>query len=141
MAEARPERGDSVERPLSPHLTIHTPHINMVMSILHRLTGAALYFGTLLLAWWLIAAASRPAYFDFVASLFATWPAKIVLFGYTWALIHHMIGGIRHFIWDTGRGYDLETIDFLCWGSIVLSAVGAVAIWTYLLLGTGVPAP
>ena len=24
-----------------------------------------------------------------------------MLFGYTWALIHHMLGGIRHLIWDT----------------------------------------
>jgi succinate dehydrogenase / fumarate reductase cytochrome b subunit len=137
MAEARSERGSKIERPLSPHLMIYTPHINMVMSILHRMTGAALYFGTLLLAWWLIAAASGPDYFAYVQSVFATWPAKLVVFGYTWALIHHMVGGIRHFIWDTGAGFEPETIDLLSWASIAVSAIATVAVWTYALLGKG----
>ncbi len=101
----------------------------MVMSILHRMTGAALYFGTLLLAWWLIAAATGPDYFNYVSSWFATWYGRIVLIGYTWALLHHLLGGLRHFLWDTGRGYDLETIDRLSWGSIVLSLVATVVIW------------
>jgi succinate dehydrogenase / fumarate reductase cytochrome b subunit len=133
MADAKSERGQGTERPLSPHLQIYTPHINMVMSILHRLTGAALYAGSLLLAWWLIAAASGPDYFAYVSSLFAGWPGRIVLFGYTWALLHHMLGGIRHFIWDTGRGYDLETIDILCWGSAVASAMLTLIVWAYAL--------
>ena len=140
MAEAGTKRGRKIERPLSPHLMIYTPHINMVMSILHRITGAALYFGTLLLAWWLIAAATGPDYFAYVQGIFATWPARIVLFGYTWALIHHMVGGIRHFIWDTGRGYDIKTIDLMSWGSIVLSALATVAVWAYVLLCSGAPA-
>jgi len=138
MAEARSERGNKIERPLSPHLMIHTPHINMVMSILHRMTGAALYFGMVLLAWWLTAAATGPEYFAFVQSVFATWPMQLVLFGYTWALIHHMVGGVRHFIWDTGAGFDIRTIDLLSWGSIVVSAIAALAIWAYVLNGGGV---
>ena len=91
-------------RPLSPHIQIYRWHLTMVMSIVHRVTGAALYFGTALLAWWLIAAASGPAYFDFVNGLFGSWPGLVVVFGYSWALIHHMLGGIRYLIWDTGRG-------------------------------------
>ena len=133
MTEGKSERGRKAGRPLSPHLMIYTPHINMVMSILHRLTGAALYVGTLLLAWWLIAAASGPEAFAQVSTLLGSWPGLIVLFGYTWALINHMLGGVRHFIWDTGRGFDLESIDLLCWGSLVTSAVLTVAIWAYML--------
>ena len=76
----------------------------------------ALYFGSLLLAWWLIAAATGPDYYNYVVSWFATWPGKLVLLGYTWALMHHMLGGIRHLIWDTGLGFDLKTIDLLSWG-------------------------
>ncbi|MGH6816372.1 MAG: succinate dehydrogenase, cytochrome b556 subunit, partial [Hyphomicrobiaceae bacterium] len=75
----------NAKRPLSPHLQIYTPSINMVMSILHRLTGAALYFGTLLLAAWLLAAAMGQTYFDGINSLFATVVGKLVLFGYSWA--------------------------------------------------------
>ncbi len=129
MAEARTTRGARIERPLSPHLQIYSPLINMVMSILHRLTGAALYFGSLLLAWWLVAAASGPEYFNYVNGLFGTLLGKLVLFGYTWALINHALGGIRHFIWDVGRGYALGTIDMLCWGSLVLGVVLTLAIW------------
>jgi succinate dehydrogenase / fumarate reductase, cytochrome b subunit len=129
MADAHSGRGARPDRPLSPHLQIYTPLINMVMSIVHRLTGAALYFGTLLLAWWLIAAAVGPGYFNYVESWFATWFGKLVLVGYTWALLHHMLGGFRHFIWDTGKGYDLATIDKLSWGSLALSLLATALIW------------
>jgi succinate dehydrogenase / fumarate reductase, cytochrome b subunit len=130
MADAHSGRGARPNRPLSPHLQIYSPLINMVMSIVHRLTGAALYFGTLLLAWWLIAAAVGPDYFNYVESWFATWFGKLVLIGYTWALLHHMLGGLRHFLWDTGRGYDLAMIDKLSWGSIALSLAATVLIWS-----------
>ncbi|MDP0983862.1 succinate dehydrogenase, cytochrome b556 subunit, partial [Klebsiella variicola] len=76
----------------------------MVMSIVHRITGGALYFGTLLVAWWLIATATSEAQFNLVSWVFGSWVGLLVLLGYTWALVHHMIGGIRHLIWDTGRG-------------------------------------
>lgn len=129
MAELSSGPGTRPSRPLSPHLQIYAPPVNMVMSILHRITGAALYFGTLMLAWWLIAAAIGPHYFAFVSSLFASWPGKIVLFGYTWALFHHMLGGLRHFIWDLGRGYDLKTIDQLSWGTLAASVLMTAAVW------------
>ena len=116
-------------RPTSPHLQIYSPMINMVMSIVHRITGAALYFGSLLLAVWLIAAAMGPGAFDQVNALYGSLIGRIVLIGYTWALLHHMLGGIRHFIWDTGRGLDIKTADFLCWASIVVSVVLTAVIW------------
>ena len=101
-------RGVRPERPLSPHLQIYSPLINMVMSIVHRMTGSALYLGSLLLAWWLIAAATGPDSYNYFLSWCDTWFGKLVLLGYTWALMHHMMGGIRHLIWDSGYGYDLE---------------------------------
>ncbi len=81
-------------RPLSPHLQIYKPILTMVMSILHRITGAALYFGTILLAWWLIAAAAGPEYFDFVNWIYGTIIGRLVLFGFTWALVHHMLWAV-----------------------------------------------
>src|SRR6202034_2673700 len=89
-------------RPLSPHLQIYRPMLSMMMSIVHRITGFGNYFGMLLLAWWLIAAASPNGYARFqwfAASLIG----RLILFGFTWSVIHHMLGGIRHLIWDTGR--------------------------------------
>ena len=138
MAQAKSERGAQAERPLSPHLQIYRPLINMMMSIVHRLTGVALYFGTILLAWWLTAAATGPAYFNYVNGIFGSLPGRIVLFGYTWALMHHMLGGLRHFMWDTGRGYDLKTIDRLSWGTLILSVALTGMIWVARLRGLGV---
>jgi len=133
MAEASSGRSARSNRPLSPHLQIYTPLINMMMSIVHRMTGAALYVGSLLLVWWLVAAATGPDYYNYVMSWFATWPVRIILLGYTWTFFHHMMGGIRHLVWDTGRGYDLKSVDFMSWGSLAasftLTAVLWIAIW------------
>lgn len=137
MAETGSGQRTRGARPLSPHLFIYKPPINMVMSITHRLTGAALYVGTLLLSWWLIAAAVGPEYFDYVSSWFAWWPGKLVLIGYTWALLQHMLGGIRHLIWDTGKGFDLAAIDRLSWGSLILSLVLTAAIWFFASAARG----
>jgi succinate dehydrogenase / fumarate reductase cytochrome b subunit len=139
MAGEKSERGSASARPLSPHLQIYAPEINMVMSIVHRMTGAALYFGTLILAWVLIAAATGPDYFNYVTSLLGTWPGQIVLIGYTWALIHHMLGGFRHFIWDTGHGFDLKTVDLLSWGSLALSLTATLLIWVFVWTRAGGP--
>jgi succinate dehydrogenase / fumarate reductase cytochrome b subunit len=137
MSELTTGRGAKIDRPLSPHLQIYRPLINMVMSILHRMTGAALYFGTLILAVWLVAAASGPESHQAVSAYLDTWPGRIVLFGYTWALIHHALGGIRHFIWDFGIGYEHETIDLLSWGTIVLSVVLTGLVWFLAIRGFG----
>ena len=136
MAEAK-AHASAAERPLSPHLQVYRPLVNMVMSIVHRMTGVALYFGTLLLAWWLTAAATGPSYFNYVNGIFGSLPGRLVLFGYTWALMHHMLGGLRHFLWDTGRGYDLATIDKLSWGTVIASVAITGAIWFNRLTATG----
>lgn len=119
----------SVARPLSPHLQIYSRLINMVMSIVHRITGTALYFGTALLAWWLVAIAQGEKYYNFVNGIMGHPVGKLILFGYTWALIHHMLGGLRHLYWDTGRGFDLGSINRLAWLNIIGSVVLTVALW------------
>jgi succinate dehydrogenase / fumarate reductase cytochrome b subunit len=117
------------DRPLSPHLTIYRPQINMVMSIVHRITGGALYFGTLLLAAWLVAAAIGEQAFAFVNGLFAHPIGMLVLLGYTWAVVHHMLGGMRHLTWDTGRALDIGSVNVLSWLTIVGSLAATAAIW------------
>ena len=116
-------------RPLSPHLQIYKPIPTMVMSIVHRITGGALYVGTLLVAWWLIAAAVSEDYFNFVNAIYGSWIGRLILLGYTWALIHHMIGGIRHLIWDTGRGLEKDTSTRLAIGSVILSVTLTILVW------------
>jgi succinate dehydrogenase / fumarate reductase cytochrome b subunit len=124
----------SVERPLSPHLGIYRPTITMVMSIVHRIAGGALYVGTLLLAAWLLAAATGAEAYNAVNAVFGHPLGKLVLIGYSWALAHHMLGGIRHLIWDTGRGLQPAAADVLGWltilGSLALTAgLWAMGIW------------
>jgi succinate dehydrogenase / fumarate reductase cytochrome b subunit len=109
----------------------------MVMSILHRITGAALYLGTGVLAWWIVALAQGPEPFAVVSAVLDSWPGRIALLGYTWALIHHALGGLRHLYWDTGRGFDLATVDRLSWGTLIASVVLTAALWFLICLRAG----
>jgi succinate dehydrogenase cytochrome b subunit len=126
-----------VERPLSPHLSIYRPMLTMMMSIVHRITGAALYVGTILLAWWLIAAASGPNRYAEVQWFMSTIPGRLILFGYTWALLHHMLGGIRHLIWDTTHGLGPAEREWLTAASLVGSIGLTIVVWIigYLVMG------
>ncbi len=125
MAETSAARTTApAERPLSPHLQIYRPMLTMMMSIVHRITGFGLYFGTLLLAWWLIAAARAPTPMPNSNGSPARSIGRLILFGYTWALIHHMLGGIRHLIWDTGRGFGPSEREWLAAANLI----GSIAI-------------
>lgn len=116
-------------RPLSPHLQIYKPIPTMVMSIVHRITGGALYFGTVLVAWWLIAASMGATSFEWVTWFMGTIIGRVILFGYTWALLHHMIGGFRHFVWDLGYGFDKHLTTKVAKLSIICSIALTVLVW------------
>jgi len=124
MAQARGEM-----RPLSPHLQIYRLIPTMVMSIAHRITGAALYFGILLLAWWLAAVAAGPDHYAWVSGVMSSWFGRLVLFGFTWALLHHLLGGIRHLIWDTGRLMGKHTATKLAWATLAGSVTLTALVW------------
>jgi succinate dehydrogenase / fumarate reductase cytochrome b subunit len=111
--------GAKAARPLSPHLSVWRPTITYVMSIVHRITGAGLYFGMILLAWWLLAAATGPEAFALANSFLGSWFGLIILVGFTWAFLHHLLGGIRHLVWDTGAGYSKPARDGLAWATII----------------------
>jgi succinate dehydrogenase / fumarate reductase cytochrome b subunit len=125
------------ERPLSPHAQIYRWPLPMAMSILHRITGGGLYFGTLLVAWWLIAAGSGPNAYGTVSAFINSFFGRLILFGYTWALIHHMLGGIRHLIWDTGRGFAPTEREWLALATIVGSVLLTLILWMigYFVVG------
>jgi succinate dehydrogenase / fumarate reductase cytochrome b subunit len=119
-------RGD---RPLSPHLQIYRPQITSVLSILHRMTGVGLMLGGVVVVWWLIAAASGPEYFELVDGLVTSWLGHLVLLGLTWALCYHLLNGVRHLVWDTGRGFNLDTVDKSGMAVAVGSAVLTAVLW------------
>jgi succinate dehydrogenase / fumarate reductase cytochrome b subunit len=109
----------------------------MTMSIVHRMTGAALYFGTLLLAWWLIAAVSGPNAYANVQWFMGTIIGRLLLFGYTWALVHHALGGIRHLIWDMGYGFGASEREWLVRAGLFGSIVLTLILWIigYVIMG------
>ena len=117
------------KRPLSPHLSIYKPIPTMVVSIVHRMTGAVLYLGTLLLVWWLIGAATSEAYFNYVNSFIGSFFGRLILFGFTWALIQHTLGGIKHLFWDVGYGFEKEFATRIAWLSVIASILLTFAIW------------
>jgi succinate dehydrogenase / fumarate reductase, cytochrome b subunit len=127
----------SAARPLSPHLQIYRPMLTMMMSILHRITGVGLYFGIILLVWWLSAASISDGYFDLVQGFFGHWFGRLLLFGFTWALIHHALGGLRHLLWDTGRGFDLNLVEWLARANLAGSIILTLLLW---IIGCGVMA-
>jgi succinate dehydrogenase / fumarate reductase cytochrome b subunit len=126
------------ERPLSPHLQVYHPAISMVMSIFHRLTGTALYLGMLVLAWWLIAAASGPDYYAFTMDLIGSPIGYLILIGLSWAVFHHALGGLRHFLWDTGRGFEIPTVLRLSWATLLGSLALTALFWIAIFASMGV---
>ena len=119
----------AVRRPLSPHLQIYRPMLTMMMSIVHRITGVALYAGTVLLAWYLIALAMGPDAFETAAWFLNSIVGQLILLGFTWALFHHLLGGVRHFVWDAGYGMDHPARETLAQATLVGGLVLTVAVW------------
>jgi succinate dehydrogenase / fumarate reductase, cytochrome b subunit len=119
----------SRERPLSPHLQVYRPQITSVLSILHRITGAALAVGTLLLVYWLIAIASGPENYDTAQSVMGSIVGRILLFGWSWALFYHLANGIRHLAWDAGWGFELRTVSITGWTVVILSFALTLVAW------------
>jgi succinate dehydrogenase / fumarate reductase cytochrome b subunit len=119
-------------RPLSPFVTIYKWTPTMASSITHRVTGCAMAAGTVLIAWWLIAAASGPdSYAPFVAV--ASNPiSQIVLFGFTWALSFHLLNGIRHLAWDLGYGFHPKFANTLSVVIYVLSVLIAIGVFVFI---------
>jgi succinate dehydrogenase / fumarate reductase cytochrome b subunit len=127
----------SQDRPLSPHLQVYRPQITSVMSILHRLTGIALAVGTLLLVWWLVAAAAGPESFATAQGFIGSILGRILLFGWSWALFYHLCNGIRHLAWDAGWGFELKTVYRSGWLAVAASAGLTLIAWAfgYAMLG------
>ena len=118
-------------RPLSPHLTIYRPQMTSISSIFVRITGNALLAATLLLIAWLLAASTSAAAFAWVQYVITSWFGDLVFLLSRWALWYHTLGGLRHLIWDAGRGLELKTAEIMGWmmiiGSLLLTAL--TVIW------------
>ncbi len=119
------------KRPLSPHLEIYKPQITMIMSILHRITGIVLYFGFALIVVWLLAAAMSDELLQIVNAFFAHWFGQLILFGFIWAMFHHLLGGVRHFVWDMGAGFSKKARFGMAWFTLFGALILTLLTWLY----------
>jgi succinate dehydrogenase / fumarate reductase cytochrome b subunit len=129
LMTARNSEGKLVRRPLSPHLQVYRWPISMALSILHRVTGCALGVGTLLLTWWLVAAAGPDDVFERAQWFMGSAVGLLLLFGWSAALIFHFFSGIRHLVWDSGVGFEAPAYNTSGWGVVIATVVGTVLIW------------
>lgn len=135
MAE-KAKRGRA--RPLSPHLQIYRWPVTMATSITHRVTGVGLSAGTLLVAWWLMATAFGGDYYDTFSAVARSPLGLLILFGFVWALVYHLLNGIRHLAWDAGFGFEVRTAERTGVLVFALSILLAVAVFAYAYLVKGV---
>ncbi len=113
-------RGD---RPLSPHLQVYRPQLTSMSSILVRITGIALLGVSVLVVWWLVAAATSETAFAFIDGLMRSVLGDLIMIAATWAFFYHMLGRLRHVIWDFGYCLDVPTSEKMAIGMLGLSTV------------------
>ena len=127
---------ETPHRPLSPHLQVWRWHVTMAASILHRVSGIGLAVGALLVVVWLACLMAGPEAYATFAGLSGSWIGLIVWIGVSWSAFYHLASGIRHLIWDTGIGFQLNVADALSWASIAFSIAGTAVFW-FLLMRAG----
>jgi len=120
---------------LSPHLQIYRMYVTMVTSGLHRLTGFGMIVTAVLIVWWFIAAAASPEYFAIVDGLLTSWIGTLVMLVSLWGLCHHLLNGLRHLIWDTGKMLDTEAVDRTAWFVLLGAPALTILVLLIVLLG------
>jgi succinate dehydrogenase / fumarate reductase, cytochrome b subunit len=117
-------------RPLSPFLTSYQQPFNAVLSILHRITGAGLTVGGILMVWWFLGTAAGPDAFRTVDDLLTSWVGGLILLVSLAMLWYHFFNGVRHLMWDTGYGYEKHEVKFT--GFAMLAAAGVMTLITWI---------
>jgi succinate dehydrogenase / fumarate reductase cytochrome b subunit len=115
----------AIERPLSPFMIgpYYRPQMTSMSSILIRITGLGLVAGIVLTVAWILAAAVSAEWFAWVDWLVTSWLGKLIYVGSAWAVWYHLLGGVRHFIFDAGKAMDIPTAEKLGWGMVLGSVV------------------
>ena len=128
----------SRERPLSPHLQVYRPQMTSVLSILHRASGVVMAIGTIVLVWWLMAAATSDAAYETFMTYTGHTLGRLFLFGWTLALTYHTFNGIRHLFWDTGHLFEIPKAFMAGRVVLALSVITTAAIWVIAYKNMGV---
>jgi len=136
MADVKADTGAPAlrPRPLSPHLQVWRWHITMATSILHRVTGCAMYLGTLVLVGWAVALAGGPDAYATYTGLMGSILGKLVMIGFTLCVFFHMANGVRHLVWDIGKGFLPKTAEFTAVVVLAFAVVATAVVWAIALL-------
>lgn len=118
----------ATQRPLSPHLQVYAWQWTMLYSILHRASGVLLSLWTAWVVVWLAALAESPAVFQTLQACSATLVGHAVWLGFIWALCYHLLNGLRHILWDTGRGFELSHARLSGHGVCLASLLGTLLV-------------
>jgi len=125
----------NTDRPLSPHLQVYRWQLTMVLSITHRATGIALSGGVLLLMYWIWALTAGPDDYQQVLVFFGSFIGRTILFVLTFCLFYHLCNGIRHLVWDVGKGLELDSVysggRIVVAASVILTLVTWIAAYVY----------
>jgi succinate dehydrogenase / fumarate reductase cytochrome b subunit len=112
-------------------LQIYKWQLTSVLSILHRMTGIALSLGLVVLALWVTSAVFFPSVFEIVQTVMTSWLGKLALVGWSWAAFYHLSNGVRHLVWDMGRGYQLKHVYASGWAVVIVSFSATAGSWWY----------
>jgi succinate dehydrogenase / fumarate reductase cytochrome b subunit len=123
------------QRPISPHLSVWRWHVTMACSILHRASGFALYAGAILLAGWLMAVALGPETYTPIGELLASWFGQLCLYLLVAALAYHLANGVRHLVFDTGRGLKPDDANASAWFAIFFGLAAPFGLWALVSFG------
>ncbi|MDE0789371.1 MAG: succinate dehydrogenase, cytochrome b556 subunit [Woeseiaceae bacterium] len=116
-------------RPLSPHLSIYRWPITMTTSILHRVTGIALSIGSIVLAAWLFGVAMGAESYAIFLSYMDSILGRVLLIGWSFAFFFHLSNGVRHLVWDSGRGFEKSTANASAWFVLILAVILTALFW------------
>jgi len=127
----------NANRPLSPHLQIYRPQLTSILSIAHRATGVLLTVGTPLLVWWFVAVARGGESFVRAQAFFGSAFGRLLVFLWSLALFYHLCNGVRHLVWDSGKGFEIDTVYRTGWTVVIASLVLTLTSWVlaYALRG------
>ena len=116
-------------RPLSPFLTVWRWHVTMLTSILNRMAGMGLSVGVLAVVLWLTALAGGPAKFETMETIVRSIPGQVILFLLAVAAAFHFAAGVRHLVWDAGRGLQPRAAEASAWIALVFAVVAPIGLW------------
>jgi len=121
------------DRPLSPHLSVYRWPVTMALSILHRATGLANAVGLFVFAAWLTQAASGPEAYECFVDLLGSVPGLLILAGFSFSFFYHLCNGVRHLVWDSGRGFEKRQANASAWIAIVVAVLLTALFWGAVL--------